>query len=147
MREQLRLLVAAFERPTITDVDRLFASDSSPGTAQAYLLAAAVVNDIRERHGNTVPGRIAERVANGAAFAAAFRAETGEGVDEAVARAWSGYRRVSRWIPTVTSPAALWTFILALSVVAFLGQMRRRFRLRRRWAEEDDAEDQMNNGQ
>ena len=136
--EQLRLLVGALERPTITDVDRLFVSDSAPATAQAYLLAAALVNDIRERHGADVPGRIADRVADGTGFQAAFRLVTGETVEDATARAWTGYRRVSRWIPALTSAGALWTFILALSGVAFVAQLRRRLRQRRQWAEEDD---------
>jgi hypothetical protein len=143
--DQLRLLVAALDRPTITDVDRLFASDTSPGTAQAYLLAAALVNDIRERHGKTVPGRIAQHVASGVAFESAFHRETSETVDEATARAWIGYRRVSRWIPTVTSPTALWTFILALSFLAFAAQMRRRLRQRRHWADEDHDEYRIRN--
>ena len=140
VREQLRLLLAALDRPTITDVDRLFASESSPETTQAYLLAAALVNDVRDRHGPAVPGRIARRVASGGGFETAFRRETGETVDQAAARAWIGYRRISRWMPTITSPAAVWTFILALSFVAFLAQMRRRVRQRRKWAEEENDE-------
>jgi hypothetical protein len=138
--EQVRLLAAALDRPTVTDVDRLFVSDSAPATAQAYVLAAALVNDLRERHGRDVPGRIAGHVANGLDFGAAFRRETGETVNEATTRAWTGYRRVSRWIPAATSSAALWLFILALSLVAFLAQLRRRLRQRRRWEEEGNDE-------
>ena len=143
--EQLRLLAAALDRPTVTDVDRLFVSESAPVTAQAYLLAAALVNDIRERHGADIPGRIAAQVAAGAPFDAAFRREAGETVDEATARAWTGYRRVATWLPAATGSSALWLFILGLAVVAFAAQMRRRARQRRRWKEEDEQEGDRDN--
>ena len=139
--DQLRLLAAALDRPTITDVDRLFGSDSAPVTAQAYLLAAALVNDIRQRHGQDVPGRVAASVAAGVPFDTAFRRVTGQSVNEATAGAWAGYRRVATWLPAATGSGALWTFILALSFVAFVAQLRRRARPRRRWEEEDEQDD------
>lgn len=137
--DQLRLLVAALDRPTISDVDRLFASEASPETRRAYLLAAALVNDIRQRHGPAIPGAIAQDVARGVSFDDAFLRQTGETVDQAAARAWAGYRRVSRWIPTVTSPSAVWSFILALSFVAFVAQVRRRLQRRRQWEAEEHS--------
>lgn len=134
---QLRLLLAAINGPAIADVDRLFHSDSQPATAHAYLLSAALVDDLRGRHGQTVPGAIAGRVADGLPFARAFEETTGETVDEAAARAWAGYRRLAHWLPVVTSPTAVWLGILALAVVAFVFQRRRRAAQRRRWDEEE----------
>ena len=54
---QARLLLAAVSNPGLSDLGRLFASGSQPETASAYLLAAALVSDIRERHGAATPGR------------------------------------------------------------------------------------------
>lgn len=136
-RDELRLLMTALDPPSLADISRLFASDAYPDTTQAYLLSAALADDIRERHGSDVPGRIAGQVAAGQPFDAAFRTVTGESVEDAAARAWRGYREVSRWFPVLTSSSTIWTFIFVLSGVAFVVRVRRRRQLRRQWDEED----------
>lgn len=133
---QARLLLAAARDPRIADVTMLFASESAPETTTAYLLSAALIEDVRHRHGLAVPGAIAARVARGESFEVAFRAETGDTVDEAVAHAWRVYRGL-RWVPILTSGSGLWGWILVLAIVAFIVQVRRR--RRKRW--EDDDED------
>ena len=133
----VRLLLAAFTEPQLDDLRRLFASDSQLGNADAYLLATALVADLRERHGAAVPGAIAARVATGVPFARAFELETGEAPDDAAARAWAGYRRWTRWLPMLTDPNTLWSGILLLALLAFIVQRRRRAARRRRWDEED----------
>jgi hypothetical protein len=133
---QARLLLAAARGPAIDDVSRLFLSESQPDTTTAYLLAAALVEDLRDRHGLDTPGRIAGHVARGAAFEEAFRRETGEGVDEAAARAWRAYRGL-RWLPVVTGAAGLWGWILLLAFIAFAVRLKRRRERRRRWQEEE----------
>jgi hypothetical protein len=136
---QARLLVAAARGPAIDDVSRLFRSESQPDTTTAYLLAAALVEDVRARHGLDVPGRIAAHVSRGAPFDEAFRRETGEGVDAAAARAWRAYRGL-RWLPVVTGAAGMWGWILVLAFVAFAVRLRRRRERRRRWAEEEGSD-------
>ena len=133
---QARLLLAAARDPRIDDVTMLFGSDAAPETTIAYLLSAALVEDVRRRHGLAVPGAIASRVARGETFDAAFYAETGESVDEAASQAWRVYRGI-RWVPILTSSAGAWGFILALAAIAFI--VRRRRRRRKRW--EDDGEE------
>jgi hypothetical protein len=133
---QARLLLAAARGPAIDDVSRLFRSESQPDTTTAYLLAAALVEDLRDRHGLDLPGRIAAHVSRGAAFEEAFRRETGEGVDAAAARAWRTYRGL-RWLPVVTGAAGLWGWILVLAFVAFAVRLHRRRERRRRWQEEE----------
>jgi hypothetical protein len=133
----LRLLLAAFAEPQLDDLRRLFSSDSQLGNADAYLLATALVADLRERHGSSVPGAIARRVASGLAFPRAFALETGETPDDAAGQAWAAYRRWTRWLPIVTDPNSLWTGILVLALLAFIVQRRRRAARRRRWDEED----------
>jgi hypothetical protein len=133
---QARLLLAAARGPAIDDVSRLFQSESQPDTTTAYLLAAALVEDLRDRHGLDLPGRIAAHVARGAAFDEAFRRETGEGVDAAATRAWRTYRGL-RWLPVVTGAAGMWGWILLLAFLAFAVRLRRRRERRRRWDEEE----------
>lgn len=141
---EARLLLAAVTSPRLSDLGRLFTSGSQPDTASAYLLAAALVSDIRERHGEATPGAIVDRVARGVPFERAFALETGETPNEAAARAWQGYRRLTNWIPVLTSASSLWLGIMALASMAFLATLRKRWRRRREWDEEgvdpsDDA--------
>ena len=134
---EVRLLLAALERPSLGDVNRLFGSESHPETISAYLLAAALVDDLRQRHGPTLPGDIATLVGEGVPFDVAFHRRTAEAVEQAAAQAWVGYRRLSRWLPLLTSPSALWFLIMAVAAAAFVARLRRRAQQRRRWAEED----------
>jgi hypothetical protein len=130
-----RLLLAAARDPGIDDVTALFASDGEPESATAYLLSAALVEDVRRRHGLAVPGAIAERVGAGESFEQAFRAATGESVDVAAAQAWRVYRGL-RWLPILTSATALWAGILVLAGLAFVVRLHRR--RRKRWEEDND---------
>ena len=137
---QVRLLLAAGGSAGLADLNRLFDSQAQPETATAYLLAAALVSDLRQRHGAAVPGVIADRVGRGLAFAEAFARETGETPDEAAARTWQTYRRWTSWIPIVTGTFSLWIGILTLAVAAFLATLRKRWRRRRQWDQEEGGE-------
>jgi hypothetical protein len=152
---ELRLLLAALTGPTIDDVSALFASESRQDAELAYLLSAALVASVQERHGRDAPGRIAERSAaalracverNAARIAAcdprlvftqAFEDAIGETPGAAAAIAWRSYRTGVRWVPALASAWAVWTATLVLAVLAFVARRRRRRRLRKRWAEED----------
>ena len=137
VRSQARLVLAAIGDPSLVDLGRLFASASEHETVSTYLLAAALVSDIRERHGADAPGAIAERVARGTPFARAFLLHTGDTPGEAAARAWGSYRRWSSWVPVVTSGSTLWMGIMALAFVAFLANLRKRALRRRQWDDWD----------
>jgi hypothetical protein len=136
---QMRLLLAAQNDPAIDEVSRLFASEALPATTTAYLLSAALVDDLRSRHGPTVPGTIAARVGAGADFEAAFFDVTGETPDQAAAVAWRVYRGL-RWLPVITSPSSVWLLILAVACLAFVARTRRRSLKRQQWDEEERAE-------
>ena len=136
---QARLLLVAATSPRLSDLGRLFASGSQPETVSAYLLAAALVSDVRERHGAATPGAIVDRVARGIPFERAFALETGETTSEAAARAWQVYRRVTNWIPVLTGATSLWLGIMALATMAFVATLRKRWRRRREWDVEDLA--------
>jgi hypothetical protein len=133
--DTLRLLLATWRGPAISEVTALFRSGERDESAEAYRLATALVDRLRREHGAGLPGAIAARVAAGASFGAAFEAETGESPDEAAAAAWATYRTLAAWVPALTSGTSVWTFILVLSSVAFVVRLRRR--RKRRWAEED----------
>lgn len=138
---QARLLLAAARKPRLDDVATLFASDAVPETTTAYLLSAALVEDIRRRHGLALPGAIAARVAAGESFDRAFVSETGESPDEAAAHAWQVYRGL-RWVPILTGATSLWSGILGLAALAFFARLRRRREQRRRWEAEDRAREE-----
>jgi hypothetical protein len=133
----LRLLLTAADRSGVADLERLFASERQADTTEAYLLSAALVDDLRQRHGAGLPGAIVRRVAEGATFSKAFAAETGELPEQAAARAWQGYRRWSRWLPVLTDASAVWTLILVLAFAAFFARVVQRIRQRRAWDEEE----------
>jgi hypothetical protein len=135
--DELRLLFAALGKPTIDEVGELFESESQPGTSLAYRLAAALIDDLRQRQGADLPGRIAERVSGGVPFERAFLVETGETPDAAAAQAWRTYRRLANWIPAIASASAVWTLILVLAGIAFVVQRRKRAQRRRDMDEEE----------
>lgn len=141
---RLRLLLEMLKSPGTADLTRLFESSTEPDAAQAYGLSAALVADLRRRHGDAVVGAIAARVAGGASFPRAFEAETGETPDAAAARAWTTYRRWSNWVPVVMNGTALWGVILALAVAAYAVRKRRRARWRREMALEDSTDERAN---
>lgn len=141
MSSRLQLLLAMRRDPGLANLARLFAAGNHPDSALAYRLSAALVADIRRRHGPAVVGAIAARVASGDPFERAFARETGETPDAAAMQAWVAYRRWTAWVAALTSDAMPWAVILALAFVAFLARLRQRARRRRLW-DEDIAGDE-----
>ena len=135
---QARLVFATIASPALADLGRLFQSESEQETVSAYLLAAALVSDIRDSHGANAPGLIVDQVARGTPFARAFLLQTHETPEQAAARAWASYRRWTSWLPVVTSVSALWMGIMALACLAFVVTLRKRALRRRHWDEWDD---------
>jgi hypothetical protein len=133
---QVRLLITAAGDPDLPALERLFISEAEPETARAYLLAAALVSDLRRRHGSAAPGAIADRVARGTSFERAFVLHTGETPGEAAGRAWRIYQRWTSWV-LVTSRSGLWGAIMALAFAAFVVTLRKRARRRLRWDDVD----------
>jgi hypothetical protein len=138
---QARLVFATIPNPSLAALARLFQSPSEQETVSAYLLAAALVSDIRDRHGADAPGLIVDQVSRGTPFARAFLLQTHETPEHAAARAWAQYRRWTSWIPVLTSVSAMWMGIMALACVAFVVTLRKRVRRRRQWDMWDDPSD------
>lgn len=139
---QLRLLFEMARNPGTEDVTRLFASTNQPESALAYALSAALVTDVQRRHGIDTPGRVATRVAAGAAFPRAFEEETGETPDQSARRAWLVYRRWTNWLPALTSGSALWTLVMLVAFAAYVSVRRRRRQRRRMWEMEEEVLDE-----
>ena len=138
MSGQLRLLLETLRSPRTDHLQQLFASAAQPESALAYGLSAAVVADLQRRHGPSVVGAIAGRVASGVPFAESFVRETGETPDAAASRAWAVYRRWTKWVPSLTGGSAAWALILVIAAAAYVSVRRRRARRRRAWDEEED---------
>jgi hypothetical protein len=138
MSSRLQLLLAMRKGPGLAGLATLFAAGNQPDSALAYRLSAALVADVRRRHGPAVPGAIAARVAGGEDFARAFELETGQAPDAAATQAWAGYRRWTTWVAALTSDSMPWAVILLLAFVAFAVRIRRRAQHRRRWGEEEE---------
>jgi hypothetical protein len=135
--DRVRLLAATATEPATEDVARLFDSPAEPQTTHAYLLAAALLDELRRTHGADLPGRIAAEVARGVPFDRAFASQTGLTPNEAARDAWRSYRRWTSWVPAATGPASTWSLIIGLAFVAFFVRMWKRARRRRQWDEED----------
>jgi hypothetical protein len=141
VERSVRLLFATLGQPAITDVTRLFASESQPQNERAYLLAGAIVEAMRGAHGAGAPGAIAAHVAAGVPFVDAFERETGDTPDRAAARTWRTYQRWTSWVSFLGSPSATWNVILLLAFAAFFVRLYRRARRRRAWDEEERLDD------
>ena len=138
--DEARLFTSMVSRPGIGDVGRLFASGTEADSSRAYLLATALVVDVRRRHGPEVVGAIADGVGQDLSFDQAFAKATGETVAEATAAAWAGYLRWTRWILALDRLVSTWTLVLVVAAVAFVVQRRRRARRRKQWEDEAAAD-------
>jgi hypothetical protein len=143
--DEARLFTSMASRPGIGDLDRLFDSGSEAESARAYLLATALVADVRRRHGRDIVGAIADGAGRDLGFDQAFATATGETVGEATTVAWAGYLRWTRWILALDRLVSTWTLVLLLAIAAFVVRRRRRARHRQRWDDEapDEAADEV----
>jgi hypothetical protein len=137
--DQARLLTAVASPPSIERINQLFESGTETESSRAYLLATALVADVRRRHGPGVVGAIAARVGRGESFDQAFADVTGETAATATSAAWAGYLWWTRWILALDRLISSWTLVLLLAIVAFVLQRRRRMQRRKQWDEEAAA--------
>ena len=104
------------------------------------LVASAPLARAADAHATSMGrlGYFSHTSADGTSFDQAFADETGETPEAAAARAWDAYGRWTAWIPAMTSATATWALILVLAFAAYAAQLRRRWRRRREW-DEDEA--------
>lgn len=114
-REALAVLTGP--RLRFAQVDGLFDGGRSD-VNRAYSLSSAFFGDLLARHGSAFPRRVLRRVAEGEPFETAFRGATGVEFRDETAEFWRSHRSVERWLPLVTSTAAVWLAIVLLAAWA-----------------------------
>ena len=86
--------------------------------------------------------RRSQHVASGSDFETAFAAAAGVPLAQDVEGFWRRYLFWYRWLPFLTSGAALWASVTGLAILAGVRRRRRDAEIRRRWEAEEQL-DQM----
>lgn len=139
LRDQTELALGLLWGPRVPlwKLDDLFQGDRRQ-VERGYALSGTLVQDLLERYGTAVPRIVLARVAQGDTFGEAMRAATGATLADVGEAFWERQATLKRWIPILTSTAALWFAISILAIVAGIRRRRRRAELEER--EEPPAE-------
>jgi hypothetical protein len=141
MEDRSRVLLGAVAGVAdMGGLEAAFDRGSQQSTA-AYAISGALVHHLVQRHGVELVARTLASVAAGNDFEAAFEAAAGVPLERAVERFWKRYLFWYRWLPFLTSGAALWASVTALAILAGLRRRRRDAEMRRRWAAEERLEE------
>lgn len=135
-RTRVALAVLVEGRLPLADLDAAFAA-GPPATYRAYALSLDFVDDLLRRHGDGVAAAILAGVARDEPFADAFAAAAGSTLAEVEASYWRRRTLWNRWVPVLTSSAALWIAITMLALAAFRRRAVRDAALRTRWDQEE----------
>ena len=129
-----------WSRPvTHVGLDRLFEGGRG-SQARAYALAGALVRDLIDRGGDSLPGEILSAIAAGASFDAAFSRAAGVTLADAETAFWRRQRIWTTWVPFLTSTTALWLMVTMLAMFGMQRRQSQRNEQRKRWKAEEDAE-------
>jgi hypothetical protein len=115
VRDALAILTGP--RLRFAEVDGLFQGGRSDAN-RAYSLSSAFFGDLLARHGSAFPQRVLRRMASGQPFEEAFRSATGVAFRDETAAFWTSRRSPERWLPILTSTAAVWLAIVLLAAWA-----------------------------
>jgi hypothetical protein len=135
-RTRLTLALLRGEPVPLARLDALFGGGRGEVT-RAYALAGSFVSELLARHGPDTAAEILSGVRRGRSFADAFAAATGTSLaaaEEAFARRRSFW---NRWLPILSSSAALWAGVTVLALWAIGRRRARDAAVRRRWEEEE----------
>jgi hypothetical protein len=136
-RSRTALAILIDGRTTLSDLDSRFAGGQSD-VQEAYALAGDFVADLLLRRGADTAPEILAGIAQGESFDAAFQAAAGDTLANVEASYWRRRTFWNRWVPFLTSGAALWLGITALALVAFKRRRVRDQELRRAWELEEE---------
>lgn len=131
--------IAWHGRVPIADLDGFF-DGSRASVTLAYSVAGAFVQDLIAQDGPGAPARLLAALAGGESFDEAFREVTGTSVADASDAFWNRRRAWVVWLPWLTSPGAVYSFITMLALIAALRVRARRAARRREAAVEDAVE-------
>src|SRR6185295_2023508 len=124
-------------RTTLSDLDSRFAGGQAD-VQVAYALAGDFVADLLLRRGADTAPEILAGIARGESFDTAFQAAADDTLANVEASYWRRRTFWNRWVPFLTSGAALWLGITALALVAFKRRRVRDQELRRAWELEEE---------
>jgi hypothetical protein len=129
-RDQTELAVGLLSGPRVPlwKLDDLFRGDRHE-VERGYALSGTLVQDLLERYGPAVPRIVLARLAQGDPFDQAVRGATGATLIDVGEAFWERQGTLKRWIPILTSTAALWFGISVLAIVAAIRKRRRRVEL------------------
>jgi hypothetical protein len=144
LEDRSRVLLGAVSGVADTPALEAAFDRGSQQSAAAYAISGALVHHLVQRHGVELVARTLAGVAAGNDFAAAFESAAGVSLARAVEAFWKRYLFWYRWLPFLTSGAALWASVTALAILAGLRRRRRDAEIRRRWAAEEGLEDLAN---
>jgi hypothetical protein len=130
LRDQTELAIGLLGGPRVPlwKLDDLFQGDRRQ-VERGYALAGTLMQDLLERYGPAVPRIVLARLAHGDTFDEALRGATGATSIEVGEAFWDRQGTLKRWIPILTSTAALWFAISVLAIVAAIRKRRQRVEL------------------
>ncbi len=136
-RSRTAVAILVDGRTTLADLDTRFSGGHREVQA-AYALAGDFVADLLLRRGADIAPKILAGIARGERFEAAFEAAAGESLTAVEASYWRRRTLWNRWVPFLSSSAALWLGVTALALVAFKRRRARDAELQRGWELEED---------
>jgi hypothetical protein len=136
-RSRLTLALLVDRPVSLAELDDRFAGGQSE-VNRAYAISGAFVRDLFDRYGQGVAARLLREVAAGHTFAEAFRVATGVPLAAAESDFWSRQTFWYRWVPVLTSSAALWMIVTALALWAMKRRRERDASLKKGWDAEDE---------
>lgn len=136
-RSRTALAILIDGRIPLADLDARFAGGQAD-VQEAYALAGDFVADLLLRRGAETAPRILAGLARGESFAAAFQSAAGDSLATVEASYWRRRTFWNRWVPFLSSTAALWFAITGLALVAFKRRRARDAELRRKWELEEE---------
>jgi hypothetical protein len=135
-REALAVLTG--ERLRFAQVNELFGGGRSDAN-RAYSLSSTFFGDLLARYGPAFPRRVLRWMAAGEPFEEAFRRATGVAFRDESGDFWTSRRSLERWLPLLTSTAAVWLGIVLLAAWAVRAVRGRRAARVAAWAAEERA--------
>jgi hypothetical protein len=130
LRDETELALGVLSGPRVPlwKLDDLFQGDRRQ-VEHGYALAGTLVKDLLDRYGPAVPRIVLARLALGDTFEEAIRGATGATLIDVGEAFYARQASLKRWIPILTSTAALWFGISVLAIVAAIRKRRRRVEL------------------
>lgn len=136
-----RLVLEAFRRrqASMSDVELEF-SGGRHSSSSAYAVSVAFVRYLLDTEGSRTAAKILDHVAEGKTFRSAFRAATGRSLQSVERDFWADFDFWNRWVPFLTSSAALWMFVTFIFFLAIRRRREKDSEMIQRWEEEEMAE-------